>query len=243
MLLRIDSNEAWPKSIIERIDAHQGLLRSAKYMENLIESQPFRAIAEDLEGFIRENRILAYHCTKEAETGFFLRNGLRILNRTQHQAEFLNRYGYLFSPAELQHMHQEWETYFAGAQDNGRNGSLWFCLAPNQVVSDGTERLFRCFGGEAIYMPLTHHAAITSKLEAIGSPVVVEVSIDPNQLHTFCELTFALKALSILHRKRNSDAYFHSQEGYLTCNVSPHEIVRVIPKEAFFSAHAEWWSS
>ncbi len=101
MLLRIDTDDGWPTSITRRLKTHQGILLSNQFMETLIESQPFRAIAEELESFIRQNRVVGYHCTKEAEPGFFQESGLRVLNRKQHQSEFLARYSYLFSPDDL----------------------------------------------------------------------------------------------------------------------------------------------
>lgn len=242
VLLRIDSYDDWPSSITRRLETHQGMLLSSEFMENLISSQPFRGIAEDLERFIRENRVVGYHCTKEAEPGFFEKNGLRVLNRKQHQTEFLVQYSHLFSPEELTQIQQDWEDYFPGPQDSGRNGLVWFCLAPDQVVGHGTGRLFRYFGGEAIYMPLTRRPSIAAKLEAIGNPVIVEASIDPNELHTFCELPFALNALSLFHRTKNPEAYIHSREGFLERNVSPDEVLQVTPKDVFFDTYSEWCS-
>lgn len=137
-------------------------------------------------------------------------------------------------------MKSAWASYFPGLQDRGRNGLLWFCLAPDQVVGDGTERLFEYFGGEAIYMPLVQVTTVAAKLRAMGDPVIVEIAIAPNELHTFSEHPFATNSLSLYHRRVNRNACIHAREGYLTRDVSPNEIVRVVKRAMFFSEYAHY---
>ena len=149
----------------------------------------------------------------------------------------------MFVPDEIAQIQKEWENYFPGPQERGRDGRVWFCLAPNQVVDRGTDKFFRYFGGEAIYMPVTCHASIARKLEAIGRPVVVEVSINPKELRAFGDFPFALNALSLFHRSKNPNAHIHSSEGYLERNVLPDEVLRVSPKDEFFNAYSDSCSS
>jgi len=218
--------------------ASRDALLANEYMESLIESEPFFSIAEELEAFIRQHKVVGYHCTKEPQPEFFKTHGLRVLNRASHQAEFIERFGSHFSAEELTQIQESWSAYFEGQQDRCRNGLLWFCLAPDQVVGSGTERFFAYIGGEAVYVPITHHTSIEKKLRAIGSPVVVEVAIDPKELHTFSHVPFAINTLSLFHQRQNLAAYIHGREGYMVRHIEPTEIVRVTSQPSFFLAHA-----
>ncbi|MCR4277563.1 MAG: hypothetical protein NUV85_00935 [Candidatus Berkelbacteria bacterium] len=208
-------------------------------MESLIELEPFRSIADDLEEFISQHSVIGYHCTKEPESGYFEMSGLRVLDRQRQQTEFLERFGHRFSEEELSQIQQDWNAFFPGQQDGCRNGTLWFCLAPDQVIDSGTERFFTYFGGEAVYAPITQRPSIEEKLRAIGNPVVVEVSIAPRELQTFSRVPFAINALSLFHRRLNPEAFVHGREGYLKRSVEPSEIIRVRPQPSFFAAYAK----
>jgi hypothetical protein len=160
-----------------------------------------------------------------------------VLNRKSHQAEFVEKHGHHFTRDELNTMRVAWASYFPGLQDQGRNGLLWFCLAPDQVLGAGAKPLFTYFGGEAIYMPLVEISNIGEKLRSLGAPVVVETSLDPQELRTFSEFPLATNSLSLYHRTINPDACIHAREGYLKRDVSRDEIVRVTRRESFFYAH------
>lgn len=237
VLLALDKDDWWPKKIKERVASLRDELLGNEFMETLINSDPFRAIAEELEAFIFTHRVMGYHCTKEQQPGYFEAHGLRVLRREDHQAEFVQKFGTSFSTEELAEMQRDWSAYFDGEQDRCRNGRLWLCLAPDQVVDSGTKQFFAYYGGESVYVPIVQHSAIKEKLRAIGNPVVVEVSIDPGKLCTFLPVPFALNTLSRFHHRMNPDAHICSREGYLICPINPVEIVRVTPKATFFSTH------
>jgi len=234
MDIRLDDPSFIPISLKRELEQHWMILQSSEYMEELTRDGVFRNIAMQLELFIQQNRVLGYHCTKEPISGHFLSTGLRTLDRVAHQTQFLETHGHLFSQHEKNVMRSAWESYFPGAQDIGRNGLLWFCLSAYLVVNNGTKYFFNYFGGEAIYMPLLNHPLILEKLRKIGSPVVVEVRLNPNELKTLGEFPFALNALSHYQKSVNPSAYIHSREGHLKRNVTPEEITQIIPKDKFF---------
>jgi len=239
MLIQLEKSNWWPQETLDQVIAHQDALLSCNFMENLIKVEPFRTIANELDIFIRKNRLLVYHCTKEPEEGYFQSQGLRILDLDQKQSEFLRRFGARFTSQELAELQEAWSSYFKGAQRTSRNGKIWFCFAPDQVVDEsGTKYLFAYFGGEAVSMPIRDGISIAEKLRAIGAPVVVETSVDPNDIHTFSQVPFAINSLSIFHQSVNPEATIHGREGYLSRNVSPSEIVAVTPKDRFFSTHS-----
>ena len=238
MLLALDRTDWWPAEIRARVESMRDALLETEYMESLIESEPFSSIADELEAFIRQHRVLGYHCTKEPHSGFFETHGLRVLDRESHQTEFLEKFGSRFLAEEVAQMQEDWNAYFKGQQDSCRNGRLWFCLAPDQVVGSGAERFFTYIGGEAVYVPITRHQSIEGKLRAIGNPVLVEASIVPEELHTFFRVPFAINTLSLFHQRQNREAFIHGCEGYLVRDVAPAEILRVTPQPSFLGAHA-----
>ncbi|MGD0280663.1 MAG: hypothetical protein ABSC11_15355 [Smithella sp.] len=237
--LHLDASDWWPNGMMESLLSHHDILLSNNYMENLIESEPFCSIAEELNAFILKHKVVGYHCTKESEKGYFEKCGIRVLDRKNHQNKFLKKFSSQFSVEDLNLLKQAWESYFSIGQDYGRNGKIWFCLAPDQVISYGTKDFFTYFGGEAIYKPIKDYSSITQILRNIGNPVIVKVAIDPNDLHTFSQVPFAINTLSLFHQRQNPKAYIHSREGYLMHDVTPNEIICVTPKDSFFSDSSE----
>src|SRR5208282_3100840 len=214
--LRLDSSEWWPKEIKARVLTQCNILKSNQYMENLIEYEPFRSIAEELNDFILERKIIGYHCTKEHKLGYFNKNGLRTLNIKSHQEEFLQKFQSYFSDEEIDLLKKRWDSYFHDLNDVGRSNKIWFCLSPNLVTDwPGTRHFFEYFGGEAIYWPVKDCSSIINKLRNIGNPVVIEAVISPQELRTFSQFTYALVTLSLFHNRQNSEAYIHDREGFL----------------------------
>lgn len=232
--IRLDRISDIPAKLLNELSSYSELLRCKNYMEELIEHQPIKNIATQLEQFVMENNVLGYHCTKEPESGFFIKNGLRVLERKTHQEEFLEKFGGRFSPEQIEQIKLAWNSYFDKMQDNGRNGKIWFCMSPYLVIEDGTEYFFEYFGGEAIYMPIADIPFIDDMLRKIGNPVVVEVRLVPNELRKFHDLGFSLDLLSHYHKTVNPEAYIHSLEGKITRNILSNEVVRVYEKNQFF---------
>jgi len=68
-------------------------------------------------------------------------------------------------------------------EQKGRENIIWFCLTEATYESDGVEPILKLFGGEAIHKPLQRNKTICSKLQKIGSPVIVEVLLPPYSIN------------------------------------------------------------
>jgi hypothetical protein len=243
MPLRLETFDWWPPEIMERTLAHREVLLAIPYMDEVSRHDPFRSILEDLEAHIWTQKIVGYHCTKEPEHGFFEACGLRILDRKSHQAEFLTNHSWRFTAKELEQIRQTWESYFPGQQEKSRNGKIWFCLAPHQVVDGGAENLLTYFGGEAVYMPFRDGASIADKLSQIGNSVVVEAAIVPSDLKTFSTNALAKNSLHLFHWHLNPEVVLSGYEGFVSRAILAEEIIQVTPRDSFFSAHSEYAST
>ncbi len=163
-----------------------------------------------------------------------------MLDGKRHRERFLEEFGNRFTVDEKNRLEQGWEAYFPSLQDLLREGRIWFCMSRYLVVNErrGTENFFRFFGGEAVFKPFMHdgsNADIAGRLEQIGSPVVVEVMIDPNEVHS--RQSFGMDLLSHYHRTVNPEAHIFSSEGYIGRDCRPDEILAVRSKEEFFKKY------
>lgn len=230
--LQLESPDALPLEIFERLEEHKQLFQQNEYLESVIEHSVVSAIAEDLENHLRRQRIIGYHCTKEPHEGFFAARGLRTTDVLAHQQEFLSMFGNLFTLDELEEMKSIWHSYFVEQRQRScRDGLIWTCLSRSLVKTRGTETFFRFFGGEAIFMPLKENSILAKKLESIGTPVIVEVALPGDSLTAYYQMSRAV--LSQYHRRVNPNASPVYSEANLRKNIPPEDVISVIPLETF----------
>jgi hypothetical protein len=233
MALRLESPDALPERLRQRLQPFASVLAATKYWESARKHPDIRQIEDELEVFLRFQTIQAYHCTREPAPGFFESHGLRLSDLKSHQDEFLTTYGQLFTSSELVEMQAAWNDYFHRGEmaHVGRNGMVWACLARTLVLSDGTTRFFDYFGGEAIYWPVKDSPTLAPKLRAMGRPVVVELAVPGQDFRTSQPLAWFV--LSQFHQTLNKDAHLYTAEGRTLRAVRPDEILRVTPKDQF----------
>lgn len=230
--LRLESPNALPLEIFERLEEHKQLFQHSEYLESVIEHSAVSAIAEDLENYLRQQRIIGYHCTKEPYEGFFAERGLRTTDVLTHQQEFLSMFGSRFTLDELEEMKSAWHSYFVeDRQRTYRDGLIWSCLSRSLVKTRGTETFFRFFGGEAIFMPLLENASIAEKLESIGTPVVVEVVLPGDSLTAYYPMSRTV--LSQYHLRVNPNASPVHSEAKLRKSIPPEDVISVTPLATF----------
>lgn len=224
--LRLDSPHALPMEFIVRLADYEHLFQKHEFLESVLEYAAIRTIADDINGYLKQQRIYGYHCTKEPWPCFFETRGLRLTDVEAHQTEFLAMFGDRFTANEVAQIKAAWVEYFEGTgQRRLRNGLIWVCLSRSLVRSSGTDTFFRFFGGESIFMPLIRHSAIASKLEAIGRPVVVEVVLPGEVLNASYEMSLAV--LSRHHIKIRPDARLYESEAHLRQAIQKEDISQV----------------
>jgi len=226
--IRLDDVASLPAVFVSQLYTFREVFEAHEYSDSVVADPRIRPLVAELENYLRQQPVRAYHCTCEPVPGYFAREGLRLTNIVAHQKEFLSTFGSQFTEAELQDMQTAWQDYFKGTgQILARNGRLWFCLTEATARSDGTWVFFKHFGGEAIFMPLKQHPTIAAKLGAIGSPVIVEVQLLPGVApeHTY----FARPLLSAYHLRHRPDACPWLSETYIEHPIAPKDILSVTP--------------
>ena len=137
----------------------------------------------------RSVRVKAYHCTR-AIRGDIASSGLKkfdLEERIQYLDGVLMASG--LSRGLLDDYFSEVRRFISGQNLRGREGKICFCL--NRALfedDDGCDKLFRYFGGEALYKLAEHvpkFGEIIEALEAIGEPLVVTASIPLNAMLPF----------------------------------------------------------
>ena len=176
-------------------------------------------------GELRSMRVKAYHCTRairadiassglkkfDLETRIQYLDGLLRTNGLSH--ELLDDYFY------------EVRRFISGQNLSGREGLICFCL--NRALfedDDGCEKLFRYFGGEALYKVAEctpKFGEVRGVLETIGEPLVVTASIPMSAMLPF-QADRVMRYLS-----GDSSEYC---EAFITEDVPPSDIIKI---EAF----------
>lgn len=80
-------------------------------------------------------------------------------------------------------------------------------------------------------MPLLENCSIAEKLEAIGTPVVVEVALPGDSLTAYYPMSRAV--LSQYHIRVNPNASLVQSEAKLPNSIPPEDIISVTPLKMF----------
>ncbi len=130
---------------------------------------------------LRSVRVKAYHCTRaiRADIASWGLRKFDLEERIQYLDGVLMASG--LSRGLLDDYFSEVRRFISGQNLRGRKGLICFCL--NRALfeyDDGCDKLFRYFGGEALYRLADHvpkFGEVREALEAIGEPLVVTASI------------------------------------------------------------------
>lgn len=210
-------------------------------------SQVVSVLAEILE----EENIVGYHCTRltPSEIKGILNTGMNILTRdlvTARLALALKeghltqaQYGYITTCEEL-----EWSL---SNQNGQRTGYIWFCPNRSSLTDGGgVSRLFRSWGGEAVYNGHEHKDNEGLIFRSIGTPCIVKASVPVEDIDEDVE-TLAKKFISQFIFS-DLDFYPHPSAGFdmsVERDLASAEILEIIefndPRFAEFTNHAEWY--
>jgi hypothetical protein len=233
--VRLDEPAFIPEQLVELLLPISPFLQKANCMDNILCHPDFSPIARLLDDHLRNQRMRAYHCTKQLCPGFFEQRGLRPLNLAQHINEFLVSVGPRLQAEVRGRFESAYMQWVDHASIPDRENLLWFCMSPYQVMKLGNARFFKYFGGEALYWPFSHDDPCLDVLRNLGKPVVVEVAVPAGDFMTSPPYPFARDMISHFIRKRlNPKFQVASLQAYVTRPIAPHEIVKVHKKETFW---------
>ena len=145
--------------------------------------QAYRALVDQLEALLAPHRIIAYHCSRltKEEIVNIKQEGLRILT-----ADLVNKkldqclsHGYL-EQAEYKRIKNSPHLFESlNDQLDSRTGKIHFCASRTTLRDDhAVYRLFRSWGGEALYRGHEQDSRLAHVIGRIGVPCIV-VSVIP----------------------------------------------------------------
>ncbi len=176
------------RSRIDRLAQNDVLLRihppTNKYQS------AYRALVERLEAELTRHRLVAYHCTRltAGEIGGIKSHGMRLLTPelVRNRLDQCRADGHLRKD-ECEYLQRSEIIQQSLSNKHGnRTGMIWFC--PNRStlqVSSGVHRLFRSWGGEAVYCGHEEDPNIVRALRSIGTPCIVKCAMPFPQARQF----------------------------------------------------------
>lgn len=200
LAVEIEETPSWPPEFLRDALKNHGLILSYQNERQRIDrlcqddiriridppTNRYKADYEALLGRLDEDlirhRIVGYHCTRltPREIVNIEANGLRVLS-----SELVDRR--LDLCVADAHLRQEHRAYLErsqilreslGNRHGNRTGMIWFC--PNRSTlqgASGVYRLFRSWGGEAIYLGHEDDEEIGAVLARVGTPCIVKCAI------------------------------------------------------------------
>ena len=229
--VRLDQIGWIPRSIRVELTRHQQDFERSEYKET-IEGEPwFERVACALEEVAARRDVVAFHCCRQAAPGEIASRGLRVLegNGDLHRAEFLDRFGHLFTETDREQIRRDFDQVWAdGNFSRGRQGKICFALAHPRHWGGGADDLLGIYGGEAIYGTWGRVGPIVDRLRMIGAPAVVQFRINVDAILTWMRKPAAGRtALWAWHRRFRPDVSPYWAEGYMHECVPPERILMV----------------
>lgn len=198
--VEIEVEETWPPDFLQEVVRNRDLIRSyqreRQRIDRLCRDDIFVRVSppenryEDrhidlldrLDESLTKHRIIGYHCTRltPGEITTIKSKGLRLLSpdlvRQRLDQCIADRHMTAVHRASLDGSKTLRESL--GNRPGRRTGMIWFC--PNRSTlqeASGVHRLFRSWGGEAVYVGHEDDENIGKVLAGIGTPCIVKCAI------------------------------------------------------------------
>ena len=215
-----------PNEFVDRLKAIESSFMEYEFTESLVDRSDVSCLARDLDCYCRSNRIIGVHYTR-AVPDSIQSKGLLIRDGKEIREAFINEHGNRFSQEEIRTIKKRWDDYFDHGQSSVRDRRIFFNFTETELGGGGTEYLLGLYGGEQVSMCFELDEPIGLKLGAIGAPLVVRCSLDPNQIETFIENPWGKILISSFHALTNPSAYRIDQDGYQSVPVKPVDIIEI----------------
>jgi hypothetical protein len=209
----------------------------------------YNDLVEDLETLLIPHRLVAYHCTRltPREVTDVRTGGLRMLSADllKRRIDHCEEDGH-FSSADANWLRSSPHIARTLSDQTGnRTGRLCYCPNVSTLRYDsGVYRLFRCWGGEALYLGHEDGPHFMPALRLIGSPKIVQCAVPFADIMDFVA-PFAARFLSQLV----ADAVEYAEppptfDVFATRDLDPENVLELIdfqdPKFAALTLWPTW---
>jgi hypothetical protein len=180
--MRLDDFSSWPPDIIQYLEQRHELLfrwHERSYASKALPPVSGPELDEAIRGLavlLRSRTLHGYHCTRltEPEIDHILAHGMQPPNLERLHARIAAvRDTSPIDAGTFERLRAE-----NGAAETNRAGMIWFCFyAPRKAGQRASERLFRNWGGEALYGYHETDPLIGPLLQSIGTPCLIEADV------------------------------------------------------------------
>jgi hypothetical protein len=214
---RAEIDATCERGIVARINVPQNAYREAR-----------DGVVREADRILDPEKLLGFHCTRltTQEIGRIQRSGLEPLGSALvgRRLDDAVAEGSLNEDlvAELRAGHQ--------ADDKSRAGRISFVNCRSVLRNESAVgRLFRSWGGEALYWAHEHRADTGAALRAIGTPAIVVTTIPVGCLQTFFRSSGERFVWKYLKDRGILTGYGADIETFVTSEVRPEFILEIIP--------------
>jgi hypothetical protein len=209
--MKIDDLSSWPPEIVRFLQKHHDMF--LRWHERMYADKPVAPVPPEqldaallsLVDLLRPYTLHGYHCTRlsEAEIAHVVLQGMQPPNSTRLYARIdgLLAAG-LIDFAIANRLRAE-----HGADKPSRTGMIWFCFFQPHIAGQiAAERLFRNWGGEALYAYHENDPVTGPVLRSIGTPCLVEADVPISTLgqHAGLSIKWCVASSSIAAFRRVS---------------------------------------
>jgi hypothetical protein len=229
----LDIEATWPPELLDFLERHHDLFLAWESRNSRNDNVPVSVFVREYERavcglreILDDHLLHGYHCTRitESEIHRIKANGLHPPNAAilSNRIQMLQEAGTI-EPYIADRLRNENQ-----AADGNRAGMIWFCFYPPYLAGQrGIERLFRSWGGEALYNSHEDDLETGPILKSLGTPCLVEarVSISDLAVHSWLEDKVVRRFLINRGLKTNECINF---DGRAIRPVSAQHITRII---------------
>ena len=176
IFLDLSDVPSWPTELRELLEEHDTFLRAWETEPPPGSHRQFDEIIIALHSILRNYWLVGWHCTRLTDSEI---EGIRDKGMQPPNADILRqRIDDLERTGTVGHGVAERLRQENQAHEDNRAGKIWFCFfPPHRAGESGIERLFRRWGGEALYNSHESDPETGTALTQIGRPCLIEAEV------------------------------------------------------------------
>lgn len=221
--VNLEDPTSLPSVILGALRACDPHFMREEHVSNLRKIPAVGSLIRDIDHFCSRNMVIGFHYTR-AIPDDILTHGLQLRSGEEVRAQFLGRFGHMFTSDEIHAIKVAWASYYNGRVRSSRDHKIWFNFTRDALTNGGADLLLKYYGGEQVYFCINELPGVGEKLSSIGQPLIVKCALVPAELNTFIAYPWGSIAVSAHHRRVNPAAHQTDQDGWQTAPVPPDRI-------------------
>lgn len=240
LIISLDNEASWPSELLalleQKFPALQAYENNRRQIDQQTEkdlvlrfnppSNPYHSIRDEVLTALWPHSLIGYHCTRlhQDEILSVREGGLQPLSLELLQSRIKRR----VEASDISSDTAERLLIDHQAQESNRSGMIWLIFSCELLHSElGVGRFFRSWGGEALYNSHEDDEKTGLILRSLGVPCIVEAAVPISEIRTSFPIEEKFLQVYLHHRSVNT-GHDSEMEGYITMNLLPSHISRII---------------